>query len=305
MHVARKGVKKRERKNTGDDKKHDSDEETDEEEDGESRPSSSHIVPTKRKSTERFSNSPANKSAKVSQERENNISITDHEKAVVSKSTLVAGATAISSEDEGEEETSSLASPIPKVNGNTSESRKAKRSKDSDGKPTPKPPRKNAKKQAVAENEEIDAHSTKSDDSDSDEDEEEPTPKKRKNGINGNGKAKKETKISPIIKEKKKPGRQPKKSDQLLLQPKKKPGRKAKDKNTFVEITNNEWERCAFPACRHPRVDTTVNWVQCDDCDQWFHLMCLFGRDDKSLLEDEFHCGCSKEPRATPIAVMA
>jgi hypothetical protein len=304
MHVARKGVTKRQRKNTGDDKKHDSDEETDEEEDGESRPSSSHVVPTKRKSTERFSHSPANKSSKDSQERENNISITDHEKVVVSKSTLIAGATAISSDDEGEEETSSLASPIPKVNGNTSESRKAKRSKDSDGKSTPKLPRKNAKKQAVAENEEVDAHSTKSDDSDSDEDEEEPTPKKRKNGINGSGKAKKETKISPIIKEKKKPGRQPKK-DQLLLQPKKKPGRKAKDKNTFVEITNNEWERCAFPACRHPRVDTTVNWVQCDDCDQWFHLMCLFGRDDKSLLEDEFHCGCSKEPRATPIAVMA
>ncbi|KAE9554200.1 hypothetical protein FO519_002564 [Halicephalobus sp. NKZ332] len=88
---------------------------------------------------------------------------------------------------------------------------------------------------------------------------------------------------------------------------KKKRGRKAKN-SSFIELTNGEWERCAFSGCKHPRVDGTVNWVQCDDCDRWFHILCAFGRDDKSVLEDEFHCGCKKirsSGNATTTAVTA
>jgi hypothetical protein len=276
MHVARKGVTKRVRKNTGDDKRNDSDEETDDEEEGESRPSSSHHVPTKRKSTERFSETPPPKKSKDSQEREND---SDNEK------------TAVSSDEEEQ-----IVSPPPKVNGN--ESKKAKKSKDSDSKPTPKP-RKNAKKHVeIEENNHHDNESQKSD-SDSEDEEEEPTPKRRRGGKS----SKKETTKTPTI-QKKKPGRQPKFEKEA--KPKKKPGRKAKDKNTFVELTNNEWEKCAFPACKHPKIETTVNWVQCDDCDQWYHILCAFGRDDKTVLEEQFHCGClTQTPTATPQAVMA
>ncbi|KAM4550695.1 transcription factor 19 [Fundulus diaphanus] len=52
-------------------------------------------------------------------------------------------------------------------------------------------------------------------------------------------------------------------------------------------------EPCAAPRCRLPQQDT-VQWIQCDVCDAWYHLDCLHV-DRKKLLMDpnaDFHCGC-------------
>ncbi|KAK1805409.1 hypothetical protein P4O66_019722 [Electrophorus voltai] len=54
-------------------------------------------------------------------------------------------------------------------------------------------------------------------------------------------------------------------------------------------------EPCAAVHCRLPQQDT-VQWVQCDDCDAWYHLDCLpHDWNQASFLVDpsaDFHCGC-------------
>ncbi|XP_051519816.1 transcription factor 19-like isoform X2 [Myxocyprinus asiaticus] len=54
-------------------------------------------------------------------------------------------------------------------------------------------------------------------------------------------------------------------------------------------------EPCAAARCRFPQQDT-VQWIQCDDCDAWYHLDCLpHDRNRDLLLHDpnaDFHCGC-------------
>uniref|UniRef100_A0A8C6VVA3 Transcription factor 19 (SC1), like n=1 Tax=Nothobranchius furzeri TaxID=105023 RepID=A0A8C6VVA3_NOTFU len=52
-------------------------------------------------------------------------------------------------------------------------------------------------------------------------------------------------------------------------------------------------DQCAAPRCRLPQQDT-VQWIQCDVCDAWFHIDCLHV-DRKKILTDpnaDFHCGC-------------
>ncbi|CAB1417977.1 unnamed protein product [Pleuronectes platessa] len=59
------------------------------------------------------------------------------------------------------------------------------------------------------------------------------------------------------------------------------------------ETTVGTVEPCAAPRCRLPQQDT-VQWIQCDVCDAWFHIDCLHV-DRKKLLVDptaDFHCGC-------------
>lgn len=186
--------------------------------------------------------------------------------------------------------------PPAKVVSENSTGKRSKRSKETAEvvKPGPKP-RKNAKKAVV----EVETEPEKSDKSASESEEEEPTPKKRKGG-----RPRKDAVKTPKTPGRKATGRQP--PAPIEKPPRKKPGRKAKSKDTFVELTNNEWEHCAFPSCKPPKLDAPVNWVQCDDCDQWYHLICAFGRDDRSVLEEQFHCGCLKDlPTATATAVMA
>uniref|UniRef100_A0A673NKX4 Transcription factor 19-like n=1 Tax=Sinocyclocheilus rhinocerous TaxID=307959 RepID=A0A673NKX4_9TELE len=52
-------------------------------------------------------------------------------------------------------------------------------------------------------------------------------------------------------------------------------------------------ESCAAAHCRLPQQDT-VQWIQCDDCDAWYHLDCLpHNHNRDSLLFDpnaDFHC---------------
>ncbi len=56
-------------------------------------------------------------------------------------------------------------------------------------------------------------------------------------------------------------------------------------------------EPCAAAHCRLPQQDT-VQWIQCDDCDAWYHLDCLpHNHNRDSLLLDpsaDFHCGCHR-----------
>uniref|UniRef100_A0A7E4ULX5 FHA domain-containing protein n=1 Tax=Panagrellus redivivus TaxID=6233 RepID=A0A7E4ULX5_PANRE len=68
---------------------------------------------------------------------------------------------------------------------------------------------------------------------------------------------------------------------------KKKRGRKANK----VEIMK-DWEPCALPQCAQPLIDTTVTWIQCDDCPKWFHVYCIFRRRKPNLNKQRFTCGC-------------
>lgn len=52
-------------------------------------------------------------------------------------------------------------------------------------------------------------------------------------------------------------------------------------------------EPCAALRCKLPQQDT-VQWIQCDVCDAWYHIDCLHV-DRKKLLMDpnaDFYCGC-------------
>ncbi|XP_069775620.1 transcription factor 19 [Narcine bancroftii] len=51
-------------------------------------------------------------------------------------------------------------------------------------------------------------------------------------------------------------------------------------------------EQCAAERCQLPQEDT-VAWVQCDDCDAWYHMACV-GCNYIAMKEAsaEFHCGC-------------
>uniref|UniRef100_UPI00398F0863 transcription factor 19 n=1 Tax=Pristiophorus japonicus TaxID=55135 RepID=UPI00398F0863 len=52
-------------------------------------------------------------------------------------------------------------------------------------------------------------------------------------------------------------------------------------------------EQCAAERCSLPQEDT-VEWVQCDDCDAWYHVACV-GCNYTAMKEAsaEFHCGCT------------
>ncbi|KAJ8334412.1 hypothetical protein SKAU_G00400510 [Synaphobranchus kaupii] len=54
-------------------------------------------------------------------------------------------------------------------------------------------------------------------------------------------------------------------------------------------------EPCASACCRLPQQET-VQWIQCDDCDAWYHVDCI-QRDQGSRTLDtsaDFHCGCCR-----------
>ncbi|ESN91986.1 hypothetical protein HELRODRAFT_194466 [Helobdella robusta] len=60
------------------------------------------------------------------------------------------------------------------------------------------------------------------------------------------------------------------------------------DSNNGSNSTNNNWEYCSFTGCLKPTGDK-VNWVQCDLCEQWYHLECV-GLDELPGEEEEFEC---------------
>ncbi|XP_030053286.1 transcription factor 19 [Microcaecilia unicolor] len=50
-------------------------------------------------------------------------------------------------------------------------------------------------------------------------------------------------------------------------------------------------EPCAADRCRLPQ-DDTVAWVQCDDCDSWYHVACV-GCSYSAVQNSDFRCGCT------------
>ncbi|XP_029023620.1 transcription factor 19 [Betta splendens] len=65
------------------------------------------------------------------------------------------------------------------------------------------------------------------------------------------------------------------------------------DEEEDEEPAVSQVEPCAAPRCKLPQQDT-VQWIQCDVCDAWYHIDCLHV-DRKKLLMDpnaDFYCGC-------------
>lgn len=63
-------------------------------------------------------------------------------------------------------------------------------------------------------------------------------------------------------------------------------------------------EPCAALRCKLPQQDT-VQWIQCDVCDAWYHIDCLHV-DRKKLLKDpnaDFYCGCRWQEATTFVTV--
>ncbi|XP_038581077.1 transcription factor 19 [Micropterus salmoides] len=58
------------------------------------------------------------------------------------------------------------------------------------------------------------------------------------------------------------------------------------------EVATGVVEPCAAPQCRLPQQDT-VQWIQCDVCDAWYHIDCLHIDRKKHVDPNaDFHCGC-------------
>ncbi|KAH7729044.1 transcription factor 19-like protein [Aphelenchoides avenae] len=51
-------------------------------------------------------------------------------------------------------------------------------------------------------------------------------------------------------------------------------------------------DECAHKNCHRPQYDG-INWVQCDDCDKWYHSLCIVG-EEMEIEAAVFHCGCAK-----------
>lgn len=64
--------------------------------------------------------------------------------------------------------------------------------------------------------------------------------------------------------------------------------RSATDEWTFHDP---ERDLCAHRACQKPQ-QMNINWVQCDDCDGWYHSLCAFGSNTTPKQDADFHCGC-------------
>ena len=71
--------------------------------------------------------------------------------------------------------------------------------------------------------------------------------------------------------------------------------RKEKDteKSRKKKKKSDAYQHCSAFLCHEPSVDETgcVNWIQCDKCDDWFHLDCV------GLLRSpagNFFCGCDR-----------
>ncbi|CAD6195799.1 unnamed protein product [Caenorhabditis auriculariae] len=71
---------------------------------------------------------------------------------------------------------------------------------------------------------------------------------------------------------------------------KKKAGRKPKNVIVQEEPVADPKSECGlFAECTHPEADA-VNWICCDKCDQWYHNICILGRNEPPT-DDKFYCG--------------
>ncbi|XP_071489373.1 uncharacterized protein [Diadema antillarum] len=67
----------------------------------------------------------------------------------------------------------------------------------------------------------------------------------------------------------------------------------AASSSSAVAVDDFVPQPCDSPDCCRPR-DLTVSWVQCDDCDSWYHVTCVGCDYDKVKQPDtSFNCGCT------------
>ncbi|KAH7729930.1 Lysine-specific demethylase 5A [Aphelenchoides avenae] len=71
------------------------------------------------------------------------------------------------------------------------------------------------------------------------------------------------------------------------------------DDEVEEEAGSSTNDTCAHKNCRRPQSEL-INWVQCDNCEEWYHSLCILGT-EKAVDEDEFHCGCAKNGKRTPM----
>lgn len=90
----------------------------------------------------------------------------------------------------------------------------------------------------------------------------------------------------------KKANKRPRKS--ILTHRKSKKTSKTSDSGDDQDEDGFMYNTCASVDCIHPHnKHKLVDWVQCDDCDDWYHVMCT-GLTLKSVQRKsaKFHCGC-------------
>ena len=65
-----------------------------------------------------------------------------------------------------------------------------------------------------------------------------------------------------------------------------------KNGKTKAEYTHDS---CSSWDCKRPSgANKVITWVQCDDCDAWYHVACSGLSAKQAKREDtNFHCGCS------------
>ncbi|KAK7093981.1 hypothetical protein V1264_007660 [Littorina saxatilis] len=55
-----------------------------------------------------------------------------------------------------------------------------------------------------------------------------------------------------------------------------------------------EEDTCESEACFRP-ADRRVQWVCCDDCDKWYHTVCVGIINLEDLKDEDYHCGCTDD----------
>ncbi|XP_052059486.1 lysine-specific demethylase 5A-like isoform X1 [Mytilus californianus] len=83
---------------------------------------------------------------------------------------------------------------------------------------------------------------------------------------------------------------------------KRKPREKKDKKKMLVDDNEDDADNCAAIKCLKPTGEE-VNWVQCDHCEEWYHLLCV-GLASEEVKEDEdykcFKCGDPTETTIIP-----
>lgn len=75
----------------------------------------------------------------------------------------------------------------------------------------------------------------------------------------------------------------------------KKPRKKRAKKELMLADDDDSDEDCAAKKCLKPTGE--VNWVQCDRCEEWFHLLCVGLAEDEVSEEEEYECFNCKQGR--------